>query len=64
MFLMADRHIPAANNAIYGHSLGGTAAIHLASKHPEAGALITEGTFTSFADRADGTVSRSTCPSG
>jgi pimeloyl-ACP methyl ester carboxylesterase len=52
-YLVAERNIPPAHIAIYGHSLGGAVAIDLASKHPEAGALITEGTFTSIADLAD-----------
>ncbi len=55
-YLVAERNIPPANIAIYGHSLGGSVAIDLASKHPEAGALITEGTLTSIADRADGSL--------
>jgi fermentation-respiration switch protein FrsA (DUF1100 family) len=54
-YLVAERNIPPAHIAIYGHSLGGAVAIDLASKHSEAGALITEGTLTSIADRADGT---------
>src|SRR6266849_881421 len=52
-YLVAERNIPPANIAIYGHSLGGAVAIDLASKHPEAGALITEGALTSIADVAD-----------
>ena len=52
-YLVAERNIPPAHIAIYGHSLGGAVAIDLASKHPEAGALITEGTFTSIADLSD-----------
>jgi fermentation-respiration switch protein FrsA (DUF1100 family) len=35
--------------------MGGAVAIDLASKHPDAGALITEGTLTSIVDRAQGT---------
>ena len=54
-YLVAERNIPPAHIALYGHSLGGAVAIDLASKHPDAGALITEGTLTSIADRADGT---------
>ncbi len=63
-YLVAERHIPPANIAIYGHSLGGAVAIDLASRHPEAGALITESTLTSIADLADGMGPRRTCPSG
>jgi fermentation-respiration switch protein FrsA (DUF1100 family) len=55
-YLVGERHIPPASIAIYGHSLGGAVGIDLASKHPEAGALIVEGTLTSIADRADGTL--------
>ena len=54
-YLVAERNIPPAHIAIYGQSLGGAVAIDLASKHPDAGALITEGTLTSIADRAHGT---------
>ena len=49
-YLVAERNIPPAHIAIYGHSLGSAVAIDLASKHPEAGALITEGALTSIAD--------------
>ena len=54
-YLVAERNIPPAHIAIYGHSMGGAVAIDLASKHPDAGALITEGTLTSIVDRAHGT---------
>ena len=53
-YLVAERHIPPRHIVIYGHSLGGAVAVKLASSHPEAGALITEGTYTSIADMADG----------
>lgn len=52
-YLVAERKIAPADIAIYGHSLGGAVAIELASRHPDAGALITESTFTSIADMAD-----------
>jgi uncharacterized protein len=51
-YLVAERHIPPATIVIYGHSLGSAVAINLASRHPEAGALITEGVLTSIADLA------------
>lgn len=35
---------------IYGHSVGGAIAIDLATKHPEAAALIVQSTFTSMRD--------------
>src|SRR5678815_1944211 len=55
MCIRDRRNIPPAHIAIYGHSMGGAVAIDLASKHPDAGALITEGTLTSVIDRARGT---------
>jgi uncharacterized protein len=55
-YLVEERNIPPANIVIYGHSLGGALAIDLASKHPEAGALITESTFPSIAAAAEGSV--------
>jgi pimeloyl-ACP methyl ester carboxylesterase len=54
-YLVAERNIPPAHIAIYGHSMGGSVGIDLASRHPDAGALITEGTLTSIIDRARGT---------
>jgi alpha-beta hydrolase superfamily lysophospholipase len=53
-YLVAERRIAPATIVIYGHSLGGVVAIDLASRHAEAGALITENTLTSIADLADG----------
>jgi uncharacterized protein len=67
-YLVAERNIPPANIAIYGHSLGGPVAIDLASKHPEAGTLITGGTLTSigpirpYADRSSGLLPMSNAP--
>ncbi|HEY1242443.1 MAG TPA: alpha/beta fold hydrolase [Bryobacteraceae bacterium] len=54
-YLVTERNIQPAHIAIYGHSMGGAVAIDLASKHPDAGALIIEGTLTSIIDRAQGT---------
>ena len=53
-YLVSERKIPPAHMVIYGHSLGGAVAIDLARNHPDAGALITEATFTSVADMAQG----------
>jgi pimeloyl-ACP methyl ester carboxylesterase len=50
---VSERNIPPSEIAVYGHSLGGAVAVNLAEKHPEAGALITECTLTSIAERAD-----------
>jgi pimeloyl-ACP methyl ester carboxylesterase len=37
---------------IYGHSLGGAVAVDLAARHPEAGGLVVESSFTSIYDMA------------
>jgi acetyl esterase/lipase len=47
-YLTQDRKISAKQIVIYGHSIGGAIAIDLASKHPEASALIVQSTFTSM----------------
>ena len=52
-YLVSERRISPATIAIYGHSLGSAVAVDLASKHPEAGALIIEGVLTSIADLAN-----------
>ena len=51
-FLVNDRHYAPQQIVIYGHSLGGAVAIELASRHPQAGALIVESSFTNIADMA------------
>lgn len=47
-YLTEQQQIPAARIVVYGHSIGGAIAIHLATQHPEAAALIVEGSFTSM----------------
>ncbi len=49
-YLVSDRNIPPANIVIYGESMGGAVAIDLASRHPEAGGLIAQSTFTTMAE--------------
>ena len=51
---LMERHIAPADVIMYGHSLGGAVAIEMAKRHPDAGALITESTFTSLADMSEG----------
>lgn len=45
-----DKLAPQSKRFIFGHSLGGAIATHLAAKQPEAHGLILEGTFTSITD--------------
>lgn len=49
-YLVNQRKILPQDIVIYGESLGGAIAIELAQRHPEAGALIVQSTFTSMAD--------------
>ncbi|HUR36390.1 MAG TPA: alpha/beta hydrolase [Terriglobales bacterium] len=42
-----------ADVVLYGHSLGGAIATEMATRHPDANALIVESTFTSMADMAN-----------
>jgi len=55
-YLVRERHIPPGEVVIYGHSLGAAVGIDLASRHPDAGALITESGFPSVIDVAEGTL--------
>ncbi len=52
-YLVSERRLSPGTIAIYGHSLGSAVAVDLASRHPEAGALIVEGVLTSIADLAN-----------
>jgi uncharacterized protein len=52
-YLVSERRISPGTIAIYGHSLGSAVAVDLASRHPEAGALIVEGVLLSIADVAN-----------
>ncbi len=51
-YLTGTLGIPPERILIYGHSLGGAIAIDLATRHPEAGGLVAESTFTSIKDIA------------
>ena len=48
-YLTKERQIRPEDIVIYGESLGGAIAIDLATKHPEAGGLIVQSSFTSMA---------------
>lgn len=48
-YLVKNRNIQPKDIFIYGESLGGAIAIDLAIKHPEAGGLIIQSSFTSMA---------------
>jgi len=49
-YLVQERRISPDRIIIYGHSVGGAIAIDLAAKHPEAGALVVQSSFTSMRD--------------
>lgn len=49
-YLTQVRGIPSKQIFIYGESLGGAVAIDLAVKHPEAGGVIVQSSFTSMAE--------------
>ena len=49
-YLINKRRILAKDIVIYGESLGGAVAIDLAVKHPQAGGLIVQSSFTSMAE--------------
>ena len=49
-YLVNELKIQPKDIVIYGESLGGAVAIDLATKHPEAGGLIVQSSFTSMAE--------------
>jgi uncharacterized protein len=49
-YVTRTRNIPADQVILYGESLGGAVALELAIKHPNAGGVILQSTFTSIAD--------------
>ncbi|MBV6623354.1 MAG: alpha/beta hydrolase [Rivularia sp. (in: Bacteria)] len=49
-YLVNQRRISPKDIIIYGESLGGAVAIDLAVKHPQAGGLIVQSSFTSMAE--------------
>jgi uncharacterized protein len=51
-YLIQTRQIQPEKIVLYGHSLGGAIAIDLAKRHPDAGSLIVQSSFTSMHDMA------------
>lgn len=52
-YLITERRVNPQEIFLYGHSLGGAIGIELATRHPDAGALIVEGSFTSMRAMVD-----------
>ena len=52
-FLTSTLRLSPPSILLYGHSLGGAVAVEMAKRHPDAGALIAESTFTSLLDMAN-----------
>lgn len=52
-YLVNERRVNPQKIILYGHSLGGAIGIELALRHPNAGALIAEGSFTSMRAMVD-----------
>ena len=51
-WLVHEKRFSPSQIFLYGHSLGGAIAIHLARQHPDAAGLIVESSFTSMTDMA------------
>lgn len=49
-YLLEDKKNPPSALVLYGHSLGGAVAVEMAQRHPDAGELIVQSTFSSMAD--------------
>src|SRR4029450_6343357 len=55
-YLARERRIQPSDVVIYGHSMGGAVAIDLASRHPDAGGLVTGKKVPPLGGAAGGTV--------
>lgn len=52
-YLCHDRGLAPEQIIVFGHSMGGAIAIELASRNPDLGAMIIQGSFTSLRDMID-----------
>ncbi|MDB9315896.1 alpha/beta hydrolase [Spirulina sp. CS-785/01] len=52
-YLTQDRQISPQDILVYGHSLGGAIALHLATHNPDLAALLIQSSFTRMRDMAD-----------
>jgi fermentation-respiration switch protein FrsA (DUF1100 family) len=55
-YLTQERGVPPEQIILYGHSLGGAIAIHLATHHADAAGLIVQSSFTSIRHMIDRTM--------